>query len=431
MATETLRPNGVGDETNHSPFPGTGEDNYEDVDEAVEDGATTQVRQNGTPWVRDLYETEDSSGSNTIYGITVYAVCWYTLTGDVSDQTALKIAIKSGTGAGAPDTVAEGDEENLPKNAPARIEFSYEWTTNPATAAAWTWDEIDALQIGVAMREPNSGGTGRSRCTQVYCIVSYLVEHSKALSDSLTFADAQVKVFDKQPTDTLNMADSFDRTADFVRPLSDTFNIADTIRKAMTKPIAEVALAIADSISTVVGKVVALADSLGISDSIIKAPGKILTDSISFTDALIKTPGKIFSETVNIADVSIKTFTKGLSDTFNIADTFAHVVTFVRALSDTLGITDAVTVGLVYIRNFSDAMGITDSLTVGLVKIKALADTMLISDSLAGVHRVKTWLRMSVSRMSINRLGVSRMGSARLAISRMPLIRYIIRRWTA
>ncbi len=61
----------------------------------------------------------------------------------------------------------------------------------------------------------------------------------KILADSVAIADAQVKVFEKQPSDTIDIADSFDRTADFIRPLSDTHNIADTIAKTFTKALSD------------------------------------------------------------------------------------------------------------------------------------------------------------------------------------------------
>ena len=50
-------------------------------------------------------------------------------------------------------------------------DFHYDWLTNPATASAWTWDDIDDLLIGE--QQYQSSGTGNGRCTQVYAEVSY------------------------------------------------------------------------------------------------------------------------------------------------------------------------------------------------------------------------------------------------------------------
>ena len=174
MAIETLRPNGTGDEENiEGASSGIG-NHWQDVDEAVEDGATTQVWTGATNWQRDLYNIANHSvGNGAINFIKVYSVGWYTYpTGD-SDRTDFKIAIKSGTEGGVPDTVSEGDEESLPKNPANRQLFSYQWNANPATSAAWTWDEIDNLQIGVSMRDSYSGDGAIAHCTQVYVEIDF------------------------------------------------------------------------------------------------------------------------------------------------------------------------------------------------------------------------------------------------------------------
>jgi hypothetical protein len=49
--------------------------------------------------------------------------------------------------------------------------YSYQWDNNPQTTAAWTWDEIDALQIGVGIRRPKRNE--ETRVTQVYAEVNY------------------------------------------------------------------------------------------------------------------------------------------------------------------------------------------------------------------------------------------------------------------
>ena len=54
--------------------------------------------------------------------------------------------------------------------------YSYQWNTNPQTGSAWTWDEIDALQIGVGLRQATGAGAPAwryTRCTQVYADVVF------------------------------------------------------------------------------------------------------------------------------------------------------------------------------------------------------------------------------------------------------------------
>lgn len=68
-------------------------------------------------------------------------------------------------------TVYEGSEYS--QTGKTFVTKSYEWTTNPATGSAWTWDEIDALQIGVSLKGEQAGAHGF--CTQVYVSVAYEV----------------------------------------------------------------------------------------------------------------------------------------------------------------------------------------------------------------------------------------------------------------
>jgi len=173
MATETLRPNEPGDECNIDGETGAACPNhYQNVDETPPDYATTEVYTNNATYLRDLYGIADHSvGSGTINFIKVYALCiGWTGVGDV-DQASLKIAIKSGTGGGAPDTPDESSERTLIEGT-WTLE-SNQWNANPATSDPWTWDEIDKLQAGIALRSWNSGAARFSDCTQVYVEVDY------------------------------------------------------------------------------------------------------------------------------------------------------------------------------------------------------------------------------------------------------------------
>ncbi len=53
--------------------------------------------------------------------------------------------------------------------------LSHTWTTNPYTGKAWTWDEINALEIGVALNHAASSPVW-SDCTQVYAEVKYSLD---------------------------------------------------------------------------------------------------------------------------------------------------------------------------------------------------------------------------------------------------------------
>ena len=182
MSIETLRPNAAGDECNITYEAGAACPNhYQNVDEETPDEDSTEVHEdNYGTYIRDLYNIADHAvGSGTINFIKVYARC--RAYGE-PDQVSLKIAIKSGTGSGDPDTVSEGSEETVTTSF---ANYSHQWDTNPATSAAWTWDEIDKLQAGIALRQAEHTAFGWATvCTQVYVEVDYTAITPKTSSDA-------------------------------------------------------------------------------------------------------------------------------------------------------------------------------------------------------------------------------------------------------
>ena len=144
MSTETLRPNAAGDETNIPDcVPNTGEAHWEDVDDVTPDDTTTRVRDNRdlpTTYLRDLYNLPAHSvGSGTINFIKIYFRCAR------YDGGNAKPSIKTHS------TVYDGTEVT-PSVSSTWTTYSQTYITNPYTGSAWTWDEIDALQIGVSLK---------------------------------------------------------------------------------------------------------------------------------------------------------------------------------------------------------------------------------------------------------------------------------------
>ena len=162
---ETLRPSAVGDEENL--MFGTSGDTFhwQDVDEASPDGDTTRVNTDWATYQRDLYNIANSGvGAGTINSVKVYAVC--TTQDSSPDQPlALKIAVKTG------GTAYESSEISL-SGADAYTSYSNTWETNPG-GGDWSWVDIDALQVGIAMRESDTGNSDRTNCTQVYVEIGY------------------------------------------------------------------------------------------------------------------------------------------------------------------------------------------------------------------------------------------------------------------
>lgn len=160
--TVIFRPDAAGDETNiSSQYPATGE-HWDKVYEETSDGDSTYVASNNSTWEEDLYDITDHStqtAGGTINYVKVYMVCRSTAN---ATQTNAYIHIK---------TNGEEYNESTENTTISYTPYWYQWDDNPQTSQAWTWDEIDALQIGVGLRRPVLDQS--TLCTQVYAEVAF------------------------------------------------------------------------------------------------------------------------------------------------------------------------------------------------------------------------------------------------------------------
>ena len=139
--TKIFRPNGAGDEAGiTTQYPGTGA-HWDKVDEETSDGDGTYVATSDSAWQEDLYNINDHSTQTvggTINYVRIYMVCKAT-TANIT-QTSAYIHIKT-------NGVEYNDSERTLNTGYAT--YSYQWNSNPQTGQAWTWSQIDALQIGL------------------------------------------------------------------------------------------------------------------------------------------------------------------------------------------------------------------------------------------------------------------------------------------
>ncbi len=158
-ATETLRPSAAGDETSiDNQYPDSGE-HWDKVSEVTSDNDTTYVSTDTKAWQEDLYNTDNHSvGIGTINYVKVYTLSRVTQVG--GNDAYVHIKTNGVEYNGTTETLTTG-----------YATYSYQWDNNPQTTAAWTWDEIDALQIGVGIRRPKKNE--ETRVTQVYAEVNY------------------------------------------------------------------------------------------------------------------------------------------------------------------------------------------------------------------------------------------------------------------
>jgi len=164
-AAETLCPDAAGDEENiHNATSGAG-NHWQDIDDVAPDEDNTMVYENtiDDTYYRDLYSLPAYSKVGAINGVTVCARC-RSYGGDAT-RANLKIACKTG------GTVYESEEITT---AVSYADYSKVWMVNPHTGMAWTADDINSLQIGVALRNATAPpNLFSSCCTQVFAVVDY------------------------------------------------------------------------------------------------------------------------------------------------------------------------------------------------------------------------------------------------------------------
>jgi len=156
---ETLRPNANGANTNLYNKDGSQINNYSYVDEVIPDDDTTYVK-SGVGTAFDTYGLPNSGvGAGTINSVTVYARAKVIPVG--GDGMRICCYTHSNTYYGS---AVEGNSDY--------INYSKQWTENPNTELAWTWEEIDALEAGI---ELTKGEGYTPYCTQVWVEVDYSV----------------------------------------------------------------------------------------------------------------------------------------------------------------------------------------------------------------------------------------------------------------
>jgi len=157
-STETLRPNGAGDNTQLSRNGAFA--NWDCVDDSFSDGDSTYVYTTSTSFLSDTYATNDhASGSGTINSVTVYIQ---------ARETSSFFGGYARTIIRTYNTNYESSDISLTTSYDT---YSTTYVTNPKTDAAWTWAEINAVECGVALRSTTSWYS--VRCTQVWIVVDY------------------------------------------------------------------------------------------------------------------------------------------------------------------------------------------------------------------------------------------------------------------
>lgn len=149
LDTETLNVTGAGTYTNWPSLVGAAT-HWQAV--LSNDDATSYIRQDGAHWDMDTFETEDSSvGEGTVTSVVIYNRVMKNKTSSVLRTHA-------------------NDYFGVDRNDVNWTTHANTYATNPNTGLAWTWDEIDDMEIG--SRGYDWDGSW-PYCTWVYAEVNY------------------------------------------------------------------------------------------------------------------------------------------------------------------------------------------------------------------------------------------------------------------
>ncbi len=148
-----IRPNGPGNSAahNNSGCPS----NWQCVDEVSSDADATYIQSPGSGWSDDLYTADDPAVTGTINHIIIYIRIRNTAENDQRARTAIRIG----------GSTRYGTNFDLDGVSSYAV-YSRSYTTNPVSGVAWTWTDINNLQIGIRSRR-------QARCTQVWAEVYY------------------------------------------------------------------------------------------------------------------------------------------------------------------------------------------------------------------------------------------------------------------
>ena len=152
MTTVTYRPTAAGTYTNVA----SGDTPHWDaVNEVSADDNTTYISTSSASYQVDTYNFANPTQTGTINSITLYFRC-AAATGTDYGKAAIYVG----------STLYYGSEEAVTTSWTTK---SKTWTTNPATSSAWSWSDLNSLEIGVALKK----GSAVVMCTQVYLVIDY------------------------------------------------------------------------------------------------------------------------------------------------------------------------------------------------------------------------------------------------------------------
>jgi hypothetical protein len=197
---------------------------------------------------------------------------------------------------------------------------TYNSATNPNTSAAWTWAEIDALQVGYDVFDDTA--LSDAYINDVWVDVTYSASASLTVSDTMHAHDALGVIAYKG--------------------VADAVHAKDALGAIVYKGVADV-VKLYDALATFWGYVVSVADVVHMHDAVSTWLADAFADVVHTHDALAKLVSTAFSDTIKLAESWVSKVYSSLADVVHLHDAFeGHSFTSL-VVSDIIHLRDCVT----------------------------------------------------------------------------------------
>jgi hypothetical protein len=158
---ETIRPDAAGSETSLTPSAGANWACVSDSNDA------TYVSTNSSTYIRDLYSTGNHTApSGIITNIGIYFRIMNSGTGTAYGVPQMYIGGNNYNGSAQTSTTAWSTKNEV-------------FDSNPATGNAWSWQDIDNLQVGISL----AATANTTMCSEVWVVISYTRDNPGSEAD--------------------------------------------------------------------------------------------------------------------------------------------------------------------------------------------------------------------------------------------------------
>jgi hypothetical protein len=275
-------------------------------------------------------------------------------------------------------------------------------TATPAAAYVRSQDDLVGVTDSVV------AALARTVTDPVGLLDSVALQADRAITDLVGVADAIAAQVTRDYTDPVGVTDSAAPVAAYVRAVTDTTGIVDSVTvdltasgavsttdqvgitdsaatafdtsRAVTDPVG-----VTDSVTAALFTAVSVSDLVGIVDSVTVTKDRQVSDIVGVTDTVALTATRSQTDPVSILDsVTAELFTAAAAnDLVGISDTAAVVADYTRTVTDLVGVADTTTLDTS--RAVADLVGVTDTVAAQIILTVTISDTVGISDAAAVV----------------------------------------------